>query len=115
MSVFEAIADPNRRRILDLLKGGERTAGDLAKHFRFSWPALSQHLAVLKRARLVRVRRQGRFLWYRADPEPLERECAAWVIKYTQYWRSKLGRLKAYLEREPKPRQRRARTSRMSR
>ena len=98
IGAFEAIADPSRRKILDLLKTRDRTAGELAKHFRFSWPALSQHLAILKVAGLVRVRREGRFLWYSADPEPLERECAAWVMSYLRFWRKKLRRLKDYLE-----------------
>ena len=52
VSVFGAIADPSRRRILELLKDGEKTAGDLAGQFTFSWPALSQHLGVLKRYRI---------------------------------------------------------------
>jgi len=87
------------------------TAGELAGHFKFSWPALSQHLRVLKKTGLVKVRREGRFLWYRADPGPLERECAAWVLEYTAYWREHLGKLKTLVER---PRRKSKRSHRRS-
>jgi DNA-binding transcriptional ArsR family regulator len=111
-TAFDAIADPSRRRIMDLLKEGERTAGQLAEKFTFSWPALSQHLAILKEAKLVSVRREGRFLWYSACPETLESECAAWINEYTAFWKAKLGDLKAYLEAESAPRKaRRGRAS----
>jgi DNA-binding transcriptional ArsR family regulator len=69
--VFHALADPTRRRILELLREVERPAGDLLEAFRISQPAISQHLRVLREAGLVRIRRAGREHLYRADPRPL--------------------------------------------
>ena len=69
--VFHALADPTRRRILELLREVERPAGDLVETFRISQPAISQHLRVLREAGLVRIRRAGREHLYRLDPKPL--------------------------------------------
>ncbi len=98
LDTFHAIADPSRRRILELVRERERTAGDLARRFPFSWPALSQHLRLLKRAGLVIARRDGRSLWYRANPGPLDRECGAWIEEMTAFWRGKLRALKEHVE-----------------
>lgn len=61
---FRAMADPTRRRILQLLRGGERTAGELAGHFAISKPSLSHHFAVLKQADLIGSRREGQQIVY---------------------------------------------------
>ena len=79
--VFRAIADPNRRRMLDLLRSGERSVGELAKPFRMSMPAVSQHLKVLRNAGLVRERRVGRQRIYRVQPARL-REVQKWASRY---------------------------------
>jgi DNA-binding transcriptional ArsR family regulator len=79
--VFRAIADPNRRRMLDLLRTSERSVGELAKPFRMSMPAVSQHLKVLRNAGLVRERRVGRQRIYRVQPARL-REVLTWAKRY---------------------------------
>ncbi|MGH7337877.1 MAG: metalloregulator ArsR/SmtB family transcription factor, partial [Myxococcota bacterium] len=71
MGAFEAIADPTRRQILDLLSAGEYRAGELARRFPISRPALSRHLRVLRHARLVRETRRGRHRFYALCPDPL--------------------------------------------
>lgn len=78
MDVFKAIADPTRRAMLHRLRGGEMTVTELARPFRMSLPAISQHLRVLRDVRLVRSRRVGRQRRYRADPRPL-RAVAKWM------------------------------------
>ena len=83
--VFRAIAEPTRRRILDLLARGEQPVGRLAARFPISQPALSQHLRVLREAGLVRVRRQGRFRMYSMDGRPLK-EVYQWAGRYRRSW-----------------------------
>ena len=62
--VFRAVADPTRRRILRLLQGGEKTAGELAEQFDISAPSMSHHFNVLKQAELVNTRREGQQIFY---------------------------------------------------
>lgn len=66
-SVFKALADPTRRRILRLLERGEMTAGELAAHFEIGAPSMSHHFSVLKGAELIRARREGQQIWYALD------------------------------------------------
>lgn len=103
-SVFHAIADPTRRAILDLLRDGERAASDLLTPFRISQPALSQHLAVLRRAGLVRPRKSGRRRLYSVEPAPL-REVADWIALYDKFWTDRLDNLGRYLDRQRLERQ----------
>lgn len=63
-NAFKAMADPTRRRILQLLQKGEMTAGELADHFEMSKPSISHHFAVLKQADLVGTRREGQQIYY---------------------------------------------------
>lgn len=92
---LRAIADPTRRRILELVAVHERTAGDIASHFEVSRPAISQHLAVLRDAGLVDERRDGTRRWYRARPEGLQP-----VRQYLdQFWTDQLRRLRDAVER----------------
>jgi DNA-binding transcriptional ArsR family regulator len=98
--VFQAIADPTRRRILALLAGGELPVNALAGQFHTSVSAVSQHLRVLRDAGLVRVRQAGRERLYRLDADPL-REVAAWAGEYERFWDEKLGALGAHLEAGP--------------
>ncbi|MDQ6891090.1 MAG: metalloregulator ArsR/SmtB family transcription factor [Acidobacteriota bacterium] len=81
--VFRAVADPTRRALLDLLRGGERGFPDLASAFDISEPAVSQHLRVLREAGLVRDTRQGRGRLYRLDAKPLQRLCQ-WADAYRE-------------------------------
>ncbi len=96
-SPFHAVADPTRRAILDRLRAGSLPAGELAAGFRMSRPAVSKHLAVLRRARLVRERRQGRQRVYQLSPAPLS-DVAAWVESYRRFWQANLHSLKRHLE-----------------
>lgn len=98
-SVFHAIADPTRRAILDRLRDGELAASDLLTPFRISQPALSQHLAVLRRAGLVRQRKSGRRRLYSVEPAPL-RAIADWISLYDRFWTEKLDNLGRYLARQ---------------
>jgi DNA-binding transcriptional ArsR family regulator len=78
---FRALADPTRRAVLDLLARAELSVSDLAERFTISQPAVSQHLAVLRSARLVRERKQGRFRFYRANPAGLK-PVVDWIARY---------------------------------
>lgn len=98
--VFDAVAHPTRRALLDALAAGERSAGELGRPFAISQPALSQHLGVLRRAGLVRHRRQGRRRIYRLNPKPLAR-VHTWVSAYERFWRAKLDALQRHLEESP--------------
>jgi DNA-binding transcriptional ArsR family regulator len=97
--VFQAIADPTRRGLLDLLAAGEQPVTRLAAPFPMSRPAISQHLRVLRRAGLVSERRVGRERRYRLQPEPL-REVSDWLRHYERFWLGKLAALGDYLDEE---------------
>ncbi|MHB8573733.1 MAG: ArsR/SmtB family transcription factor [Dehalococcoidia bacterium] len=96
-AVFEAIADPTRRRILDLLAEGESPVLDLAAPFAISRPAVSQHLRVLREAGLVSERRVGRQRLYRLQAEPLA-EVDLWLRGYRRFWQQRIRALGAYLD-----------------
>jgi DNA-binding transcriptional ArsR family regulator len=96
--VFEALADPTRRRILELLAGGERSAGDIAGEFEISRPGVSRHLRVLREAGLVRARGQGQRRLYSVDPAPLA-EVEAWLARYRGFWAQRLGALDTEIRR----------------
>ena len=98
--VFYAIADPTRRRLLDLLAKESRPMGELAKRFRVSLSAVSQHLRLLRQADLVEVQRVGRERWYRLNARPLER-VADWVTVYERFWHEKLDALGEHLKGNP--------------
>jgi DNA-binding transcriptional ArsR family regulator len=98
--IFQAIADPTRRAILDQLRDGEQSVKQLAEPFDMSMPAISQHLQVLGEAGLVQVRKVGRQRLYRLNPEPLK-ELSEWVNPYEQFWQEKLDALGKYLEENP--------------
>lgn len=99
MRTYEAIADPVRREILDLLRERELSAGRIASHFSVSRPAVSRHLRVLRDARLVRAQQRGRLVVYRLDAAPLG-EVDAWLRRYERFWTEGLSSLKRYLEEE---------------
>ena len=96
-AVFRAVADPTRRAILDMLLGGERTVGEIADRFAVSRPAVSKHLRVLRSARLVRARREGRQRLCAIDVAPL-RAIDAWLDAYRREWQGRLARLKRHVE-----------------
>jgi len=95
--VYLAIADPTRRRLLDLLGAGERPVNQLAVPFRMSRPAVSQHLRILRRVGLVDVKKDGRERRYRLRGEKL-REVFDWVAHYEKFWSEKLKALGKYLD-----------------
>ena len=97
VDVFHAIADANRRSLLDLLAQGEAPVGALVDHSGLSYSAVSQHLAVLLEVGLVRRRQDGRQRLYRLNPIPL-REVHDWTGHYEKFWRSRLARLRRVLE-----------------
>jgi DNA-binding transcriptional ArsR family regulator len=81
-SFFKAIADPNRRKILMLLRRlGPLTPGDIAKHFSISAPALSEHLKVLRHADLVSSRKQGQFIHYSLNTSVFE-DIYSWIMNF---------------------------------
>jgi DNA-binding transcriptional ArsR family regulator len=99
--VLQALADPTRRRILDLLAQGELAAGILASHFpMISRPAVSQHLAVLREAGLVSERKAGRHRLYRLEVEPLRAFWEGWLSQYQRFWDDRLQALKRLVEEE---------------
>jgi DNA-binding transcriptional ArsR family regulator len=95
--VFEAISDPTRRAILDLLTRRERSAGEIAAEFAVSRPAISRHVRVLRRAGLVRERREAQQRLYSLDPTPL-REVDRWLERYRLHWGARLHDLKRAVE-----------------
>lgn len=96
--VFCAVADPTRRALLDLLARSEEPVHSLAERFSMSRPAISQHLAILRRTRLVRARRVGRERLYRLQPKPLE-QIFDWVALYERFWTEKLSALGEHLRK----------------
>jgi DNA-binding transcriptional ArsR family regulator len=97
--VFRAISDPTRRAILDRLRGGAAPVNALAAAFSQSRPAISKHLGVLRRARLVHEQRVGRERVYELDPVPLQ-TVAGWIEGYRAFWQINLSSLKRHLERK---------------
>jgi DNA-binding transcriptional ArsR family regulator len=97
VDVFHAVADANRRALLDYLAQGEAPVGALVDHAGLSYSAVSQHLAVLLEVGLVRRRQDGRQRFYRLDPAPL-REVHDWASHYEKFWRGKLARLHRVIE-----------------
>ena len=95
---FEVLAEPNRRRILDLLRDGERPVGDLVDELDVSQPAVSKHLRVLRDYGLVEVRADAQRRLYRLRPEPL-REVEEWLEPYRALWSARLDALQAHLGR----------------
>lgn len=96
--VFLAIADPTRRRMLEMLKSNERPATELARPFRISQPSVSQHLRVLREAGLVRTRRLGRQRIYQLRPRKLKL-VVDWVAYFDKFWDEKLSALGKYLDK----------------
>ena len=101
-TIYKAIADPHRRRLLDLLLERDMAAQDLANRFQISFPAISQHLSVLLDARLVVRRSEGRRRVYSAVPRGL-RAVHEWTGRYQQFWAGRLRSLGAYLDHRAKP------------
>jgi DNA-binding transcriptional ArsR family regulator len=100
VTAFAALAEPSRRRILDLLREGERPVGELVDHLRISQPAVSKQLRILKDAGLVGVQPSGRRRLYALRAAPLA-EVDAWLDPYRRYWTERLDALEQHLEDNP--------------
>lgn len=96
--VFDALANPTRRDILDALLGGELTAGDLAGKFDMARPSVSEHLRVLRTSGLVEERQEGRHRFYRVTGEPMA-ELVDWLTPYERFWRDRMRALGRVLDR----------------
>jgi DNA-binding transcriptional ArsR family regulator len=105
-AVFEALADPTRRAVLELLRGtATMTAGDLAAAFpSISRPAVSRHLRLLREAGLAAVVKDGRERRYSLDPQPLADVTQAWFAQFAPLWEESLSNLKRQAERQPRGR-----------
>ena len=95
--MFAVLAEPSRRRILDLLREGDRSVGDLVEGLEMSQPGVSKHLKVLKEAGLVEVRADAQRRRYRLRAEPLA-ELDAWLEPYRHLWSVRLDALEAHLD-----------------
>ena len=96
--IFMALADPTRRRILELLSKGDATVNELAKPFTVSLPAISKHLKVLERAGLISRGRNAQWRPCRLEVEAL-REGADWMNQYRQLWEGSLSNLENYVQK----------------
>lgn len=103
MDAFEAIADPTRRGVLELLRQQERAAGELGEAFpQLTQPAMSRHLRILREAGLVNVRRDEQRRVYSLRPEGLA-ELDSWIAKYRPFWAVKLDALERHLDSKARP------------
>lgn len=100
MSVFSVLAEPNRRRILDLLGTEEQPVGTLVGQLDLSQPAVSKHLRILREAGIVEVREDAQRRLYRVRPESL-RELDDWLAPYRLIWSSRLDDLERHLDEMP--------------
>jgi DNA-binding transcriptional ArsR family regulator len=101
LRTLEVLAEPTRRRIVELLAEGERSAGEIASHFPTSRPGISRHLRVLREHGLVRAREQAQRRLYSLDPAPLE-ELDEWLQRYRTFWANRLDALDTEIHRRRK-------------
>lgn len=101
VDVFSALANPVRREILMRLRRGPRPVSELARGLPIGRPAVSEHLQVLRKARLVREEPKGRERYYHLDPRPLS-EIDAWLEAFHKYWKQRMSALAALLDSEAK-------------
>ncbi len=108
-TVFDAIADPTRRAILDVVRRGETGAGELASRFEISRPAIARHVRILRQAGLIDIRKDAQRRYYSLRPDVLA-EVDRWLEPYRVFWSARLVDLKRYVEddmpaaRQKKPR-----------
>ena len=97
-SVFEVIAEPNRRAILSLLASCQQSVGDIERQLRMPQPAVSKHLRVLREAGFVESTVDAQRRLYRLTPEPLQ-EIDAWLLQFRHFWSAHLDALERHLDR----------------
>ena len=98
-TTFDVLAEPTRRRILDLLLERSRPVGELVDELGLSQPGVSKHLRVLRESGFVRVRQDAQKRWYELRPEPLA-EVDAWLAPYRRLWGGSLDALERHLDAE---------------
>lgn len=98
MTIFEALAEPVRRKILDLLRERPRMVGELVEQLKMSQPGVSKHLRILREVELVRVRPESQRHFYELAPAPL-REIDNWLAAYRHLWSENFDRLDELLTR----------------
>lgn len=98
-AALQALAEPNRMAILSMLADGERPAGDFVQALPIAQPTVSKHLAVLREAGLVSVRKDAARRLYRLNPAPLK-ELDDWLARYRRFWADRLDALEAQLDKE---------------
>jgi DNA-binding transcriptional ArsR family regulator len=101
VSAFQVLAEPHRRHILDLLREGERSVGELVSGLGLSQPGVSKHLRVLREAGLVRVRGDAQRRLYALRPQPLD-ELHRWLEPYRRLWSGHLDALERHLDQPGK-------------
>jgi DNA-binding transcriptional ArsR family regulator len=99
MNVYEALAEPHRRQIIELVGAGERSAGEIVEALAISQPGVSKHLRVLREAGLVSVRKDAQRRVYRLEPQKLA-ELDAWLAPYRRFWANKIDALVDHLMQE---------------
>jgi DNA-binding transcriptional ArsR family regulator len=103
MQIFAALADPTRLKIFEFIAEGEKTVGEIVRLFSFKPPTISQHLQVLKQAKLVSVRAEGQKRIYAVDNEGLK-ELEIWLNQQRIHWNQKLDNLERHLDKKAKKR-----------
>ena len=96
-STFHALADPTRRAILESLTTGEKTVSDLAEPFDMTMPAITKHLKVLEKAKLIERSKQAQYRPCHLNPAPLK-DLDAWMEQYRKFWEASFDRLDDYLK-----------------
>jgi DNA-binding transcriptional ArsR family regulator len=94
--VFQALADPTRRAVLERLSSGPAPMSELAQPFRMALPSFSQHLDVLENCGLVRSRKKGRVRTYQLAPKPLK-AAESWMVEQRAIWETRINQLESYL------------------
>lgn len=108
-SVFEIIAEPNRRAILSLLGSSEQSVGEIERQLRMTQPAVSKHLRVLREAGFVESTVDAQRRLYRLRPEPL-REVDMWLAQFRRFWSAHVDALERHLDRMAQDRERKAKS-----
>src|ERR1700753_479211 len=101
-SVFEIIAEPNRRAILSLLVSSQQSVGNIERHLRMPQPTVSKHLRVLRDAGFVEATVDAQRRLYRLKPEPLQ-EIDAWLAPFRRFWSARVDALERHLDRIDPP------------
>ncbi|HEY2470307.1 MAG TPA: metalloregulator ArsR/SmtB family transcription factor [Terracidiphilus sp.] len=109
-SVFEVVAEPNRRAILGLLVSSERTVGEIERQLRMTQPTVSKHLRVLREAGFVESTVDAQRRLYRLRPEPLQ-EIDLWLAPFRRFWSAHVDALERHLDRMEQSRERKAKTN----